>query len=191
MSKLPAIHSRDDFPQLLTTLGLTGVGVEVGTYRGDYAAHLLYHWSGSLVCVDPWIHQDDWVDLLNGSNSEMDAVYEEACRKLSPWVSSGRCQIERTTSLIAADLLRDRRFDFVYLDARHDYPHVWDDLTAWAPLVTRGGILGGHDYLNGQLGPTVFDVKRAVNDWLRTVDRSPDDLVVTQESSYPSWFIRL
>lgn len=43
----------------------------------------------------------------------------------------------------------DGALDFVYLDARHDCPSVVQDLHAWYPTLRRGGILAGHDYLDG------------------------------------------
>jgi hypothetical protein len=42
----------------------------------------------------------------------------------------------------------DASLDYVYVDARHDYCGVKEDLEAWWPKLRRGGILAGHDYLD-------------------------------------------
>ena len=50
----------------------------------------------------------------------------------------------------ASKLVKQRRteaYDFVYLDARHDYKGVLADLNAFWPLLRRGGIMAGHDYI--------------------------------------------
>ena len=55
MTPLRKLINRDRFPAWLNENGLTGNGVEIGTYRGEYAEHLLTHWNGArLMCVDPW-----------------------------------------------------------------------------------------------------------------------------------------
>eukprot|EP00758_Cryptobia_borreli_P017344 Tbor_TRINITY_DN6182_c4_g1::TRINITY_DN6182_c4_g1_i3::g.22011::m.22011 len=53
-------------------------------------------------------------------------------------------------------------FDYIYVDARHDYKGVLDDISQWWPKLKKGGIMAGHDY--------VFFTKKArigkyVNDW--------------------------
>jgi predicted O-methyltransferase YrrM len=48
---------------------------------------------------------------------------------------------------ICARKHRNERFDFVYVDARHDYKGVLLDLEDWWPLVNEGGIMAGHDYV--------------------------------------------
>jgi len=37
-------------------------------------------------------------------------------------------------------------FDFIYIDARHDYAGVLEDLRAWWPLLKRDGIIAGDDF---------------------------------------------
>ena len=48
----------------------------------------------------------------------------------------------------AVTRFEDNSIDFVYVDARHDYKGVLEDLRLYWPKVRQGGILAGHDYLN-------------------------------------------
>ena len=43
--------------------------------------------------------------------------------------------------------MKKESLDFVYLDARHDFCAMIEDLEAYWPLVAPGGILAGHDYM--------------------------------------------
>lgn len=47
----------------------------------------------------------------------------------------------------------DETFDFVYVDARHDYKGVTQDLRLWWPKVKAGAIIAGHDYVVNKDGP--------------------------------------
>jgi cephalosporin hydroxylase len=49
-------------------------------------------------------------------------------------------------SLVASRLFADGSFDWVHLDARHDYASVIADIRAWLPKVKIGGWLSGDDY---------------------------------------------
>jgi len=50
-------------------------------------------------------------------------------------------------SVSAARLFSDASFDWVHLDARHDYASVKADIEAWLPKVKAGGWLSGDDYI--------------------------------------------
>jgi len=39
--------------------------------------------------------------------------------------------------------------DFIYVDARHDYCGVKEDLINWWPKLKKHGIMCGHDYMTG------------------------------------------
>lgn len=182
------IRDRVQFPWLLETLGLNGVGVEVGTYIGTYAAELLNGWSGVLHCVDPWCHQPGWQDLLNHDPNGFEEVYEQAVNRLHPF--GNRCQIHRQTSVEGAKGDWAHDLDFVYLDADHRYEHVKADIAAWWPTIKPGGLLAGHDYRDGFDGHTMFGVAQAVNEFFDTLSRPKSDLWVTSESAYPTWVIR-
>ncbi len=186
-----SFRSRDDFPELMNRWGLTGVGVEVGTYRGGFATHILKNWPGLLYVVDPWTFQPDKRDLLNtadiGSN-------EAICRReLWPWVQEGRCEIHKGFSVEVAQATTRRDLDWIYIDALHDYDSVTSDLNAWAPLIRSGGALCGHDYLQHPSGSdtvTDFQVIAAVTDW-RERNGYPDPPMVTPDDGFASFVIRL
>jgi len=62
-------------------------------------------------------------------------------------------------SVSAARLFSDAAFEWVHLDARHDYASVKADIEAWLPKVKPGGWLSGDDY-NEQKWPEVVQAVR-------------------------------
>lgn len=80
-------------------------------------------------------------------------------------------------SLAAADTLEDQTFDLVYLDSRHDYEWVRDEIRAWLPKVKKGGAISGHDY-----SPEFPGVQKAVAEVLGGPDH------VYRDSS---WIVRV
>jgi hypothetical protein len=160
------VPSRDELPALLNSRGLKGRGAEIGVKLGKYSDELLSNWEGEeLVSIDPWLSADpeEYVDRSNVSQDEFDRYYEETQERLSRFGS--RSTIWRLTSVEAAERVPDHSFDFVYIDARHDYESVKEDLEAWCAKVRPGGILAGHDYVDGDLPQGEFYVKSAVDEF--------------------------
>lgn len=160
------VPSRDELPALLNRRGLTGEGAEIGVKLGKYSDYLLDHWRGRrLVSIDPWLEagSKEYVDRSNVSQSRHEEFYEESRRRLAR--HGERSEIWRTTSIEAAGRVPDHSLDFVYIDARHDYDSVSEDLEAWFPKVRPGGIVAGHDYVDGHFPSGVFGVKSAVDEF--------------------------
>ena len=88
----------------------------------------------------------------------------------------GRAAVHRMLSVEAAATLADSSLDYVYIDARHDYSGVMEDLRAWYPKLRAGGLLAGHDFIP-DTGPDHvikegdFGVQRAVAEFAREVGR--------------------
>jgi hypothetical protein len=163
-STINHVPARDELPALLNARGLLGKGVEIGVKTGVYSNQLLTNWHGNeLISVDPWLSADpeEYVDRSNVSQDEFERYYQETVERLSKHGS--RSTIWRMTSVEAAPRIPDHELDFVYIDARHDYDSVLEDLEAWCTKVKPGGILAGHDYVDGDLPQGDFYVKSAVD----------------------------
>lgn len=151
---LSSLVDRSHFPGWLTERGIRGRGVEVGTYRGEYAAHILTHWDGILLTVDPFVPQTEEVYLdgcVNGGGGEpidMNEVETTARERLKPWIDSGRCDLRRAMSTDVAEYIINFSLEFLYIDGNHSREACQADLQAWWKKLKKGGILGFHDTYN-------------------------------------------
>jgi hypothetical protein len=183
------LASRMDVGYWLNWLGLTGDGVEVGVLKGQFSFHLLNTWEGSrLTSVDPWreFPSSEYIDTANLSLERHQQNYQECLGRLAPF--GERSRVRRTTSCEAAREFAEGSLEFVYLDAQHHYEAVRDDIQAWYPKLKAGGVLGGHDYLDGTISSSVFGVKRAVDEFAASISGS---IIVTREPVFKSWFLKV
>lgn len=123
-----------------------GKGVEVGTFQGKYANHILQKWKGKLYLVDVWNRLDDQEYKDASNNIEYEKIYRDCMENIRG--NEQRCFMIRSHSKNAVDLFSDESLDFVYIDANHKYDFVKEDIEIWYPKVRVGGILAGHDYLD-------------------------------------------
>jgi hypothetical protein len=190
---LARVPARDELPALLNARGLLGAGVEIGVKTGNFSAHLLRDWRGTrLISVDPWLSAapEEYVDRSNVSQDEFEEYYRITREKLAAF--GERSEIWRLTSTEAAERIDDATLDFAYIDARHDYDSVLEDLHAWFPKVRPGGILAGHDYADGHFANGDFGVKSAVDEFFAargirvyaTDGPSPVEM-------FPSWLVEI
>lgn len=177
---------RADLPTVLAARGYTGSGVEVGVQRGRYSATILGRSRlSTLILVDPWREDDraGYRDVANVAQAEQEAALVEARHTLAPF--GERAAFWRMSSVEAAARVPDASLDFVYLDARHDYDSVIEDLGAWFPKLRPGGIIAGHDYVDGDLPEGTFGVRSAVDAFFRV--RGMDIYSTLSEPAWPTW----
>lgn len=152
--------------------------LEIGAYAGFSAltwAQSIEEYcpdGGEILCIDPWLGYSDeaaveqagapatgpWATMADARR--MDDIYDlfrhnVACA--SPKVAIHHMRAPSETALPA---LRDSHFDIVYVDGRHGYRHVLEDLQAAQRLVRFGGLLAGDD-LEAQLHQVDADHARA------------------------------
>ena len=75
-----------------------------------------------------------------------------------PWAEKVR--LLRATTVAAAPAIPDGSVDFVYHDARHDFPSVLHDLELYWPKLRAGGVYAGHDFEDADEAPA-----EALDDW--------------------------
>jgi Methyltransferase domain len=184
-----SVPARADIPRLLNRLGLRGAGVEVGVKEGKYSAAILTGWQGRLlISIDPWLEAPDgtYVDIANVPQARQEAFLAAARERLAPF--GERSEIWRLTGDEAARRIPDGTLDFVYLDARHDYVSVCNDLAAWFPKVAPGGVIAGHDYVDGELREGIFGVRSAVDEFFGARGL-PVGVTTAEPATFPSWIV--
>jgi hypothetical protein len=147
---LPPIRMRDDLGDILFQMGKK-VGAELGVQKGEFSTSLMRRWKDvdEYVMVDLWAHQENYEDIANYGNDIQEQYFQtsiNAGKKLIEDKILKKLTVCRNLTTVCATRFPDHYFDFVYVDARHDYKAVLEDLRAWWPKVKRGGIFAGHDY---------------------------------------------
>ena len=184
---LRAVPTRREIPHVLNARGLVGCGVEVGVQEGDYSELLLETWRGRhLISVDPWLAapEDEYRSTDNVEQPVHEQRYAATLARLERY--GARSSVWRETSAQAAERIPRATLDFVYIDARHDYASVLEDLHLWHPRLRPGGLLAGHDYVEGTFAEGTFGVKRAVDEFA-----GEHGLRVhrTWREQWPSWMV--
>lgn len=189
-STIAFLPTRTELPVLLNERNLFGCGVEIGVKEGEFSETLLKYWRGRhLISVDPWMQDaaDAYVDIANVRQPQHERFHDAACKRLAPF--GGRSSVWRMTSLEAAARIPRHSLDFVYIDARHDFESVLEDLDAWYDLVRPGGIVAGHDYLDGSLPAGEFGVKSAVDAFFMA--RSLPVYCTLLDNPWLSWLVEV
>jgi predicted O-methyltransferase YrrM len=150
--------------------------LELGVWKGRSAAFMAVEIanSGKQIQFDvvdnfQWLYQENKTAKENFAAYRKN--YQECLMNLSrvPFV-----RVIGLPSPEAVQIYDDGYFDFIFIDANHDYTHVKEDIKLWLPKVKPGGLLAGHDYINWP------GVKKAVDELL------PD----AEQVSVRSWIWR-
>jgi hypothetical protein len=149
----------------------SGIGAEVGVWRGDFSTALIEATAPrELHLIDPWRFQSgpeyseaSYGGKLASGQEDMDELFELVCRRFA---ADERVTVHRCTSQDGAGDFADASLDWIYLDAEHWYESVRADLARWAPKVKAGGLLMGDDY--GATGYWGGGVTRAVDEFVKS-----------------------
>jgi hypothetical protein len=181
---LPPIRRRTDLGKMLRTIGLRGAAAELGVKEGFFTAKLLNGWrqSSHYVQVDVWAPLENYVDRANFRNgSELgERRRNNAARLLEQEVRLDHAAVGSQCVNLTTHCARrfpDGYFDFLYVDARHDYLGVLQDLHDWWPKLREGGIMAGHDYTTQKEPPLPMyfkDPSRSSQDWTINFDGTRD-----------------
>lgn len=116
--------------------------VEVGCWKGRSTTVLAENSPSDAIifAVDTWLGSAEHDPPVAG-------LYEDFLANMRPHIRSGKVLPFRMPSVEAAQEFTtfNQPFDFVFIDAAHDYDSIRADILAWRPLVAPGGLLCGHD----------------------------------------------
>jgi len=197
---LRPLKKRDDLLDLVMEHGFT-TAIEIGVKGGNFAKHMLKHWKSceKYHLVDLWAHQENYEDASNGSDKKHEYMYNRSQRRLKPWQNV--TEYHRMLSTEAAKKFEKESIDFIYIDARHDYCGVKEDIEHYWPILKPGGIMAGHDYnenseipdqdwgLCGDGTRNEMAVKGAVNDFFLPKGYTIS-VTYYREDNYMSWMIQ-
>jgi hypothetical protein len=178
---IPPIRIREDLGGLLRSLDKR-IGAELGVQAGNFANSLMRRWKkvDEFVMVDLWAHQENYIEAANVNNQQQEALYQQSRSVGNQLVKAGilaKFTMCRNLTVACALQFPDNYFNFIYVDARHDYKGVLDDLRAWWPKLKMGGIFAGHDYTEQSepYGASCPQTNSGNEDWTKNYDGTVDE----------------
>ena len=137
------------------------VVAEVGVWTGKWSIYVAQQLppDGKLFAIDHWNGTNEY------SYSEKQLIptlYQQFLSNVIHSQLTAKIIPMRLDSLEAAKCLKELSIspDLIYIDASHDYVSVYNDINAYFPLISPGGLLCGDDYSNDWPG-----VKQAVHEF--------------------------
>ena len=121
-------------------------GVEIGVQAAKFSLSMLKMWKGctKYIVVDAWEDQANYNDAANVGQRGQDLLYKGMKERLEPFEKV--VVPLRMWSHDASKKVNDSSLDYIYIDARHDYESVLEDIRDWYPKLRVGGFFAGHDY---------------------------------------------
>lgn len=166
---VPTFMERYDLGSIIESENMT-VGVELGVMTGSLSKQILERWPSckEFWMVDVWAHQENYKDSANVDEARQDQNYQETIENTKQW--KDKIHICRNYTSVCVKDMADGYFDFIYVDARHDFKGVYEDLQSWWPKLRVGGIFAGHDYVVQNDGP-----QQGGQDWTTNYDGTKDE----------------
>lgn len=139
--------------------------IEIGSWCGRSTRALADHCPGMVYAIDLWAGTDGPERYGHFSQEPVTrerAIFNDA---LADHIKSGKIVPIRMDSVTLrrglgqAYVALPKYVDMLFLDSRHDYVTIFQELNIWATKLCQDGLLCGHDYGH----PNLPDVKLAVD----------------------------
>ena len=137
---------------LLKKVPSNSICVEIGVWSGEFTQRILNVVNPKkLYLIDPWLSYENYYQFDNNaekySQSSQDLRYKSVLKRFKKEIETGKIEVFRDTSNNVIDsILKNQKFDFVYIDGNHKYEFVLNDLKNFLPHITSRGFFGLDDY---------------------------------------------
>ncbi len=128
---------------IVSIIGKNITGIEIGVFSGISTA-IFASFFEKIYAIDMWESEYDPTGLDYASDpklynmKEVEAHFDNICEQ------AGNITKIKKSSKEASKSFKNKFFDFVYIDANHNYEHVKEDITLWLPKAKY--FICGHDY---------------------------------------------
>lgn len=157
--------------------------LEIGTLAGDYAEVLIKEVKPASIDLVDVFEANDWPDCNRfDKRGHFDFVKNRFKDVKNITYHKGY------SDKIMPNL--NKKFDYIYIDANHDYKHCKNDLMNSLELLEDGGIIGFNDYIVDQDHGIDYGVIEVVCEFL---DKNKDWEVIAfalQENMYADIYIK-
>ena len=157
--------SRNDLPEFFVNRGYK-IGAEIGVLKGEFTERFCEK-GLKMYAIDPWRNYKDYKHPKG--QKRLDELYNIAKQTLSKY---DNCKIIRKTSMEAVTDFKDDSLDFVYIDGRHEFKYITEDVFEWSKKIRKGGIISGHDYFYTRKLPNIH-VRYAIDAYTDALNISP------------------
>jgi len=144
---------------LLDRMPKRSVVAEIGVATGGLSEQILKRTAPKkLYLVDPW--DDDSVQDYSEQS------YNRILARMKKAIDDDVVVLKRGYSQNVLPTFPANYFDWVYVDAAHDYDSVRTDLMNCHEIVKPGGLIAGHDYIRWVSPTERYGVVEAVNEFV-------------------------
>lgn len=136
ISNLVPLANRYD---LLDLLPKGGIVAELGVDNGGFSTEILNRTNPKkLHLIDVW-----------NSKRYHDGLKNNVKNKFKNEIESGKVEMNLGLSTEVVSTFPDNYFDWIYIDTEHSYNVTKSELETYSKKLKPGGIIAGHDYING------------------------------------------
>jgi predicted O-methyltransferase YrrM len=132
---------------LATTASRSKIIAELGSWKGRSTLAMAENTTGVVFAIDVW-EDNPLAPTGQGMRGSIFPEFQHNTRN-----QYNICPVVLDTNTASSVMRRAGiRFDMIFIDACHDFEAVRQDILQWLPLLSRSGVLCGHDFFGDYPG---------------------------------------